>query len=103
MQRVSGVVTDCVKYACKDVFIVEYLHAEMIPLFFLIKLVFNIDTQWLLFGKLLVPKSYDAHLHACALHQDSDWTVIQPGHIMDFQPLDVYNIDGVLYITLGNV
>lgn len=111
-----------VKYACKDVFIgnfiytahsytrqlnacfiVDYLHAEMIPLFFLIKFVFNVDPQWLLCGKLLVPKSYDTHLHAYAFQQDSDWTVIQPGHIMDFQPLDINNINAVLYITLRNV
>lgn len=34
MQRVSGVTIDSVKYACKDVFIVGFMHAEGIPLFF---------------------------------------------------------------------
>ncbi len=34
MQHVSGVTIDSVKYACKDVCIVDYLHAEDIPLFF---------------------------------------------------------------------
>lgn len=30
MHRVSGVIIDIVKYACKDVFIVDYLYAEVI-------------------------------------------------------------------------
>lgn len=34
MHRVSGVIIDIVKYACKDVFIVDYLYAEVITLFF---------------------------------------------------------------------
>ena len=45
VQRVSGVIIDSVKYACKDVFVVDYLHAEDIPLFFLIKYVLNVNTM----------------------------------------------------------
>ena len=63
-QRVSGVFVDSVKYACKDVFIVDYLHAEDIPLFFLIKYILNVNTLRFLCGKLLIPTVYDSHLHA---------------------------------------
>lgn len=34
LQRVSGIDIDSVKYNCRDVFIVDYVHSENIPLFF---------------------------------------------------------------------
>ena len=103
LQRVSGVIINSVKYACKDVFIVDYLHAENIPLFFLIKYIFNINTLWLLCGKLLIPMCYDSHLHAYTVKVDSQWSVIRPGQEMDFQSLDMYNIDDKLYVSLRNI
>ncbi len=103
MQRVSGVTIDSVKYACKDVFIVDYLHAEDIPLFFLVKYLLNINTLWHLCGKPLIPTFYDSHLHAYRVKVDLDWSVIKPGQEMDFQALDLYHIDDKLYVTLKNV
>ena len=99
----SGVIIDSVKYACKDVFIVDYLHAEDISLFFLIKYILNINTQWLLCGKLLVPTCYDTHLHAFRVKFDQDWSVIKPGQEMDHQSLDLYHIDNKLYVILRSV
>lgn len=103
MHRVSGVIIDIVKYACKDVFIVDYLYAEVITLFFLIKYILNINTQWLLCGKLLVPTFYDSHLHAFRVKVDQDWSVIESGQKIDCQSLDLYHIDDKLYVTLGSV
>lgn len=103
MQCVSRVIIDSVKYACKDVLIVDYLHAENIPLFFIIKYILNVNTLWLLCGKLLVPMSYDSHLHAYTVKVDTQWSVIKPGQEMDFQSLDVYNVDDKLYVTLRNI
>ena len=103
MQRVSGVFVDSVKYACKDVFIVDYLHAENIPLFLLIKYILNVNTLWLMCGKLLIPTVYDSHLHAYRVSVDLDWSVIKPGQEMDFQSLDLNHIEDKLYVTLRNV
>lgn len=61
-QRVSEVTVNSVKYAIRDVFVIDVLHAEVVPLFWQIKYILNIDTTWILCGKMLIPLSYDRHL-----------------------------------------
>ena len=64
LQRVSSVSINAVRYALEDVFVVGHVHTEAIPLFFKAKYILNVDTLWVLCGKLLVPKSYESHFHA---------------------------------------
>lgn len=60
IQHVSEVTANNVKYAVRDVFVIDVLHSERIPPFWQIRFIFNIDTMWILFGKMLVPLSYDS-------------------------------------------
>ncbi len=95
IQRVSEVTVNNVKYAVRDV-----LHSERIPLFWQIKYIFNIDTMWLLCGKMLIPLSYDRQFHACSVKVDKEWTLLKPGDEMDFQTNDTYSVDDCLYVTV---
>ncbi len=98
IQHVSEV--NNVKYAVRDVFVIDVLHSEHIPLFWQIKYIFNIDTMWLLCGKMLIPLSYDRQFHACSVKVDKEWTLLKPGDEMDFQANDTYSVDDRLYVTV---
>lgn len=100
IQRVSEVRVNNVKYAVKDVFVIDVLHSERIPLFWRLKYILNIDTLWILCGKMLVLLSYDCHFHAYSVKVDGEWTLLKPGDEMDFQVLDTYSVDNSLYVTL---
>lgn len=78
----------------------DRLHSERIPLFWQIKYIFNIDTMWILCGKMLIPLSYDRHFHACRVKVDKEWTLLKPGDEMDFQANDTYSVDDNLYVTV---
>ncbi len=65
-----------------------------------IKYIFNIDTMWLLCGKMLIPLSYDRQFHACSVKVDKEWTLLKPGDEMDFQTNDTYSVDDCLYVTV---
>ena len=99
-QRVSEVTIDNVKYAVKDVFVIDVVHSERIPLFWQIKYIFNIDTMWILCGKMLIPKTYDRHFHAYSVRVDGEWTLLKPGYEMDFQANDTYSVDNSLYVSV---
>lgn len=100
IQRVSEVTVNNVKYAVRDVFVIDVLHSERIPLFWQIKYIFNIDTMWILCGKMLIPLFYDHHFHACSVKVDKEWTLLKPGDEMDFQAYDTYSVDDKLYVTV---
>ena len=42
----------------------KLLDVEKIPVFGQIKYILNIDTMWVLCSKMLIPLSFDSHLHA---------------------------------------
>lgn len=100
IQRVSEVTVNSVKYAVRDVFVIDALHSERILLFWQIKYIFNIDTMWILCGKMLIPLFYDHHFHACSVKVDKEWTLLKPGDEMDFQAYDTYSVDDKLYVTV---
>ncbi|CAI5637484.1 unnamed protein product [Oreochromis niloticus] len=52
LQRVSAISVSSVKYELEDVFVVGHVHTEAIPIFFKIKYILNVDTCWVLCGKL---------------------------------------------------
>lgn len=90
IQRVSEVIINNVKYAVKDVFLIDQLHSEKMSLFFQIKYIFNINTMWFLCGKVLLPLSYDRHFHAYSVQVEKEWTVLLPGNELDSQAHDTY-------------
>uniref|UniRef100_A0A3P9DS90 Uncharacterized protein n=1 Tax=Maylandia zebra TaxID=106582 RepID=A0A3P9DS90_9CICH len=55
LQRVSAISVSSVKYELEDVFVVGHVHTEAIPIFFKIKYILNVDTCWVLCGKMLLP------------------------------------------------
>jgi len=97
LQRVSSVSINAVKYAHEDVFVAGHVHTEAIPLFFKTKYILNVDTLWVLCGKLLVPKSYESNFHVTV---DKDWTLLNPGNLLDHQALDTYLFDDRLFVSL---
>lgn len=97
---VFEVIVNNVKYAVKDVFVTDILHSEIIPLFWQIKYILNIDTMLILCGKLLIPQSYDCHFHAYSVKVDGEWTLLKPEDEMDFQAIDMYSVDNSLYVTV---
>lgn len=99
-QRVSEVSVNNVKYAVKDVFVIDILHSGRIPLFWQIKYILNMDTMWILCGKMLIPQSYDCHFHAYSVKVDGEWTLLKPEDEIDFQAIDTYSVDNSLYVTV---
>lgn len=95
MQRVSQVTVNCVKYAIHDVFIVGLLHSEMIPLFLQIKYILNIDTEWVLCGKILFPLCFEHHFFPSSVRVDDEWILTRPGDELDHQTYDVYSVDNM--------
>uniref|UniRef100_A0A3P9B7N7 Uncharacterized protein n=1 Tax=Maylandia zebra TaxID=106582 RepID=A0A3P9B7N7_9CICH len=73
LQRVSAISVSSVKYELEDVFVVGHVHTEAIPIFFKIKYILNVDTCWVLCGKLLLPRTYECHFHAYQVAVDNDW------------------------------
>lgn len=100
LQRVSSVSVNTVKYALGDVFVVGHVHTEAVPLFFKTKYILNVDTLWVLCGKLLIPSSYESHFHAYHVTVDRDWTLLNPGNELDHQALDTYLVDDRLFVSL---
>lgn len=100
LQRVSSLSVNGVKYALEDVFVVGHVHTEAIPSFLKIKYILNIETFWVLCGKLLLPWSYDNHFHAYHVTVDNDWILLSPGNELDHQALDTYFVDDRLYVSL---
>lgn len=90
------------KYAVRDVFIVDFVHSEYIPVFFQIKFILNIDTQWLLCGRILFPFCFDKHFHAYEVKYD-DWICIMPGQESSFQALDAYTVEGRLFVAMRHL
>lgn len=93
LQRVNNV-----KYSTKDVFVIDVVHTEEVPLFFQVKYVFSVDTLWILCGKLLLPQSFDSHFHAFRVSNDKDWFCVMPAEELDQQALDLYVVDDHLYV-----
>lgn len=100
LQRVSKLYENGVKYAVGDVFVIDSLHSERIPLFFQIKYILNVDTVWILCGKMLVPLCYDSHFHAYSVRVDEEWTVLRTGQELDHQAHDTYSVDNTLYVAV---
>lgn len=53
---------------------------------------------WTLCGKLLLPQSFDSHVHAFHISYDKDWFCMMPGEELDCQELELYKVDDVLYV-----
>lgn len=100
LQRVTEVVINNVKYSVKDVFVVGHVHSENIPLFFQIKYIVNIDTDWALCGKLLIPGSFCYHYYSYWVKYDNNWSVLSPGEETDHQALDTYTVDDRLFVNI---
>lgn len=100
LQRVSELHVNNVKYALENVFVVGHVHAEEIPLFLKVKYIINVDTCWVLCGKMLIPVLFDSHIHAYQVRADPNWSLLHPGDEVDFHPLDVYSIDDQLFVPL---
>ncbi|KAL2086106.1 hypothetical protein ACEWY4_017165 [Coilia grayii] len=100
LQRVSELFVNNVKYALEDVFVIAQVHAEEIPLFWKVKYIINLDTCWVLCGKILIPLCFDSHVHAYKAKLDPHWTLINPGDEVDFHALDMYSVDGSMYVPM---
>lgn len=100
IQRVSQVTVNCVKYAVHDVFIFGLLHSERIPLFLKIKYILNIDTEWVLCGKLLYPLRFEQHFFAYSVRLDDEWILMRPGDEIDHQAYDVYSVDNNMFLCI---
>lgn len=100
LQRVSAISVSSVKYELEDVFVVGHVHTEAIPIFFKIKYILNVDTCWVLCGKLLLPCTYECHFHAYQVAVHNDWILFNPGNELDFQALDTYLVDDRLFVSL---
>lgn len=59
-----------------------------------------VDTLWILCGKLLLPQSFDCHFHAFHVSYDKDWFCMMPGEELDYQALDLYIVDDLLYVGI---
>lgn len=68
--------------------------------FFQMKYIFNVDTTWVLCGKLIFPKYFSQHFYAYSVKFDQEWTVIQPGAELDFNALDIYTVDGDIFVAM---
>lgn len=53
----SRVIVNNVKFATQDVFVVDKLQSERIPLFFQVKFILNVDSMWALW-KTAFPKTF---------------------------------------------
>lgn len=99
-QRVTEATVNGVKYAVRDVFVLGFVHSESIPMFFQIKFILNMDTQWSLCGRL--PICFDKHFHAYEVQYD-DWLCVMPGQESHFQALDVYMVEGRLFVAMRHL
>ena len=83
IQRVSEMTVKNVKYAVRDVFTLDLLHVEKIPVFGQIKYILNINTMWVLCSKMLIPLSFDSHFYAYCVKVDREWILLKPGDELD--------------------
>uniref|UniRef100_A0A0E9UEJ9 Uncharacterized protein n=1 Tax=Anguilla anguilla TaxID=7936 RepID=A0A0E9UEJ9_ANGAN len=79
------------------------MHSEDIPLFFQIKYILNIHTDWALCGKLLIPLSFCYHYYAYLVKYEKDWTVLDPFEVVDHQALDTYSVDDKLLVSMWHL
>lgn len=82
--------------------IVDSVHSENIPMFFQIKCILNMDKQWLLCRRILLPICFDKHFHAYEV-QYNDWICIMAGEEQSFQALDTYTVEGQLFVAIRHL
>ena len=58
------------------------------PLFFQVKYILNIHTDWALCGKLLILLSFNHHYYSYLVKYENDWTVLDPFEVIDFHAVD---------------
>lgn len=86
-----------------DVFVVGHLHCEKITLFFQVKYILDIHTDWASGGKLLIPRSFCHHYYAYLVKYEPDWTVLDPFEVKDFHALDTYCVDDKLFVSMRHL
>ncbi|KAK9521454.1 hypothetical protein VZT92_021258 [Zoarces viviparus] len=94
------IVSNSVKYAVGDYFILDLVHAEQIPLFVKITLILQIRANWLLVGKLFTTVEFVSHLHSYHIRETDELLMFKPGDEVDFHALDMYSCDGKDLIKL---
>ncbi len=89
-------------YKINDVAIVDFMHAEDVPLFFKIVQLLRFRETWFFLGKFLVCRAFNSHMHAYRVREEVEFTVLQPSELCDHQLLDCYTLpqDGCLYVSL---
>jgi len=89
-----------VLYKVNAVYVVELIEAENFPVFIHIRHILNVRHNWILCGMLMIPFSFDSHLHAYSFQYDKQWTVITPGQVIDHCRHDLFVIDAVEYVSM---
>ena len=98
--KVQNLTIDNVQYSMKDFFVIDLLHEEEIPIFVKISTILKFRSQWVLCGKVYVPKFFNSHLHAYCVESTDVWQAFHPGEEYDYHPLDSYSHNDESYITL---
>ena len=96
---VSSLLTNNIKYKVGDTIIIDVVE-EDIPIFMKLEKIVQFRALWLIFGKLLTPKTFSCHYHAFSLEDQKKWVVVNPGEEKDYHPLDTYVHDEHMFLTL---
>ena len=88
--KVKMLTVDTVTYKIKDIFIIDIVENEKIPVFCQISYILKINYIWIIIGKLIIHIQFISHLHAYEVEDNNEWIKFEPGMEKDHQPLDLY-------------
>ena len=89
--RVTNLVVDHVKYSVGNVYVLDIVHEENVPIFFRITHCIKFRSRWLLCGRIYFSSSFSTHYHGYIVSDCGDTIVISPGQELDHQALDIYH------------
>jgi len=96
----SQLTNDCITFKLKDFFVIDTVEEEHIPVFFKVAQILNCNNIWFLYGHIYMPRSFSCHHYAYCVEKVEYGSVIEPWNVSDYHPLDGYQQNGVLYVSL---
>jgi len=83
-----------------NVYVLNVVEEERVPVFLHIKKIMCVRGLWLLCGMLLVPKMFECKYHAFAVDECGDWLVVKPTQLVDHSQQDLFSIAEQQYVSL---
>ncbi len=88
-----------VKYKVNNVFVLQTVQEEHIPVVMYLKKIICVRDCWFFCGKLCFAEQFNAHLHAYKIRQDG-WIACQPDAFLDYSTHDRFVIEGEEYFNM---